>query len=350
MTTRNYISGIQQIGIGIPDVVAAKRWYRDVFGMTAQVFDDAGEAALMTKYTNGKVERRRAVLSLNMQGGGGMEIWQYTSKVPVKPTFEIHYGDLGLYAAKIKSPDVVAAHTALKGYNPGPLLETPSHSKTFYLSDPWGNLFQITQGFDWFKNAGLPTGGVYGAIIGVSDIASALKLYKNVFGIEEVVYDTTGSFEDIPGQSVSNEQYRRVLLRKHTTGEGAFGRMLGGVEIELVQALQRTPKRIFEGRCWGDSGFIHLCFDTLDMAGLKQKCADNGFPFSVDSGETFDMGDGAGRFTYCEDPDGTLIEMVETHRVPIIKKIGWYLNLKNRDRYKPLPNWMVGLLGLSKVK
>jgi hypothetical protein len=41
---------------------------------------------------------------------------------------------------------------------------------------------------------------------------------------------------------------------------------------------------------------------------------------------------------------------VETHRVPILKKIGWYLNLKNRKPEKPLPDWMVKSLSFSRVK
>ena len=51
---------------------------------------------------------------------------------------------------------------------------------------------------------------------------------------------------------------------------------------------------------------------------------------SVDIDNSFDMGEAAGRFSYIEDPYGTLIEFVETHKVPIIKKIGWYINLKKR--------------------
>ncbi|MBI3234748.1 MAG: VOC family protein, partial [Bacteroidetes bacterium] len=322
----NDISGIQQIGIGIPDVVAAKLWYRDVFGMGAQVFDDEAQAKLMTKYTNGIAESRRAVLSLNMAGGGGMEIWQYTSKIPVKPSFKIHYGDLGIYAAKIKTPNVEKAHKALQSANPSSLYKNPENDK----------------GHDWFdlKDTTI-TGGVYGAIIGVSDIDAALKLYKNVMGVDTIIYDKTGIFEDINDPEVAGQKYRRLLLRKKVAGEGAFGKMLGGIEMELVQALDRKPNKIFEGRCWGDAGYIHLCFDVLDMASLQNKCTQSGFPFTVDSGETFDMGDGGGRFTYCEDPDGTLIEMVETHRVPIFKKIGWYLNLNKRDKRKPLPDWMV---------
>ena len=43
------------------------------------------------------------------------------------------------------------------------------------------------------------------------------------------------------------------------------------------------------------------------------------------------MGEAAGHFTYIEDPDGALIEFVETHKVPVLKKLGWYIHLKDRD-------------------
>ena len=33
-------------------------------------------------------------------------------------------------------------------------------------------------------------------------------------------------------------------------------------------------------------------------------------------------------------PDGTLIEFVETHKVPVLKKLGWYLDLRKRDPKK----------------
>ena len=33
------------------------------------------------------------------------------------------------------------------------------------------------------------------------------------------------------------------------------------------------------------------------------------------------MGEAAGHFSYIQDPDGTLIEFVETHKVPILKKL-----------------------------
>jgi hypothetical protein len=58
--------------------------------------------------------------------------------------------------------------------------------------------------------------------------------------------------------------------------------------------------------------------------------------FTVDSNNTFEMDNASGRFCYLEDPD-ILIELVETHKVPILKKIGWFMDLRKRDQEKPLP-------------
>ena len=97
-------------------------------------------------------------------------------------------------------------------------------------------------------------------------------------------------------------------------------------------------------------GYIHLCFDINGMAALRKKCEDKGFPFTADSSDSFDMGEAAGHFSYIEDPDGTLIEFVETHKVPILKKLNLYLNLRKRNPKKPLPNWVVGSLAFNRVK
>ena len=94
----------------------------------------------------------------------------------------------------------------------------------------------------------------------------------------------------------------------------------------------------------------HLCFDVFDMCGLKLHAEQNGYSFTVDSIDSFGMDGASGRFCYLEDPDGTLIELVETHKVPIFKKLGLYLNLRKRNLEKPLPDWMIKLLSLSRVK
>ncbi|MEZ4889420.1 MAG: hypothetical protein R2779_02320 [Crocinitomicaceae bacterium] len=87
------------------------------------------------------------------------------------------------------------------------------------------------------------------------------------------------------------------MLTHKNARKGAFAPLLGPTEIELVQSLDRTDCRaIFENRFWGDWGFIHLCFDINGMEALRQDCEKAGFPFTVDSGDTFDMGEAGGRF------------------------------------------------------
>jgi hypothetical protein len=61
------------------------------------------------------------------------------------------------------------------------------------------------------------------------------------------------------------------------------------------------------------------------------------------------MGEAAGHFSYIEDPDGTLIEFVETHKVPVLKKIGWYIDLRKRKPL-PLPSWILKTLRFSRVR
>ena len=86
------------------------------------------------------------------------------------------------------------------------------------------------------------------------------------------------------------------------------------------------------------------------MKALGEELEAAGFPFTVDSSSSFDMGEASGQFTYVEDPDGTWIEFVETHKIPIVKKINWYLDTRTRPQNKPLPKWMLKMLRFSRVK
>lgn len=350
------ISGIQQIGIGVTDADQAWSWYRQQFGTDVPVFSERAEAGLMLPYTGGQPRSRYAIMALNMQGGGGFEIWQYTCREPQASDFEIRLGDFGIFACKLKTPD---ASKAYKQFQESSLrCLTPVHKiengpANFFLEDPYGNIFQLVEAEDWFQDRKQLTGGVYGAVIGVSDIERALPLYRDLLGYDEIVYDKTGTFRELSQMPGGQLPLRRVLLRHQQERKGAFAPLLGHTEIELVQLQSqngRMPRRIFENRLWGDLGFIHLCFDVQGMDKLKNRCAELGFPFTVDSENSFDMDEAAGRFSYIEDPDGTLIEFVEIHKMPIVKKLGWFLNFKQRPAEKALPRWMIKSMGLARVK
>ncbi len=347
----DYTTGIQQIGIGVKNLKESILFYKEIFGLDVLIFDDTSDAHLMTQYTGGNVYKRQAVLTMNLQGGGGVEVWQYNNREPKESPSQIKYGDFGIYAAKIKCKDVHIAHAFLSGKqntNISPIKADPQNLPHFWLKDPYGNSFNVVQAQECFQQSGKITGGVTGAVIGVSDMEKALSFYIQFLSVEDIIYDVTGIYDDNDLGIKIN--CRRVLLRKKITGNGAFNKLLGVVEIELLQRLDDTVVKIFKDRFWGDCGFIHLCFDVLNMDGLKKHGDSLGIKFTVDSHESFAMENAAGRFCYAEDPDGTLIELVETHKIPLLKKLGIYLNLKKRNQQKPLPDWMINLLSLSKVK
>lgn len=350
------ISGIQQMGIGVPNVPEIWKWYRKFFGVNVKLFEDAAEAPLMTRYTGDKVQSRTATLALSMDGGGGFEIWQYTSRGTEKAEFNVKIGDFGLFACRIKSKNIQKSFDYFKANGAqilGDLSTRPDGGKHFFVKDPNGNIFNIVEGLDWFSDTKHPSfcGAVAGTMIGVSDIDASLKLYAEVLGYSKIVYDKTDVFDCFSEIDGGKSKFRRVLLGHPEKRKGPFAELLGSTEIELVQCMDRTDCRnIFENRYWGDWGFIHLCFDIQGMDVLKQDCEKAGFPFTVDSGDTFDMGEAGGRFSYIEDPDGTWIEFVETHKVPIMKKWGWYINLKKRNPEKNLPKFMLKAMGLNKVR
>lgn len=356
--SRYIISGIQQIGIGVKNVDEAWKWYIANFGMDCQIFREEAEARLMLPYTGGKPRSRHAVLALNLQSGGGFEIWQYVGRDPVDKKDEITLSDLGIIACKIKVKNIHDTYENFTRRNihiAGRVMQSPDGKETFFIKDLYGNLFQMVEADDWFMNEKKLTGGSYGVITGVSDIEKSTVLYSEILGYDKVIYDKTGVFPDLAAIPGGEKKCRRVLLGRTKQFAGPFSKVFGNSIIELLCVTGGNQKRIFEGRYWGDPGFIHLCYDIIGMDNLREFCEKKGFPFTVDSmvsqeGDRFDMGEAAGHFSYIEDPDGTLIEFVETHKIPIIKKIGWYLDLTKRNPEKPLPNWLLKSLRFSKVK
>ncbi len=347
------ISGIQQIGVGVHNAIEAFEWYKKVFGTDIIVFKDAAKATLMQQYTGHIVHTRYAILALNLQGGGGFEFWQYTSRQALPPTDIINWGDLGILAIKIKCKNIFTTYQFFKKLKVD-IVSLPSLNAQkiyhFYMYDPYKNLYEIIEDIHWFSNTEHPTGGVCGIIVGVSCLQKATQFYENILGFDVVVYKGKGTFNEWQNLPSGKLSFDRIILKQSKQKEGAFSNLLGPIAVELVQAIDRNCVKIFKNRYWGDIGFIHACFDINGMQMHEQNCNNHKYPLTVNSNNSFDMGNAAGQFAYNEDPDGTLIEYVETHKLPILKKLGLYLNLKNRDPKKPLPNWMLKSLRFSRVK
>lgn len=349
------INGIQQLGVGVINLEEAWKWYRQHFAMDIRIFEEEAVAELMLPHTGGKPRPRRAVLALNMRGGGGFEIWQHTGKTPELPRFKTLAGDLGINIGKLKSDNIKKTYNKFKadGLNIlGEISLNPAGAEHFYMEDKFGNTWEVVSHPEVFRREKSVTGGVLGVVIGVSEMENSLHIYKDVLQYDRIVYDVNGSFDDLTPLPGGNGKFRRILLEHSRIRNGAFSPLFGSTCIELIQALDRKPRNIYEGRIWGDPGFIHLCFDINGMDAIREKVKQSGYPFTVDSSrnlETFDMGEAAGNFAYIQAPEGTLIEFVETHKIPILKKIGWTIDFRKRGSH-PLPEWLLKLFRFKRVK
>jgi len=353
---KEQINGIQQLGVGVENLQEAWKWYRKHFSMDIRMFEEEAVAELMLAHTDGQPRKRHAVLALNMQGGGGFEIWQHKGKKPEPCSFEIQVGDLGINIGKIKTADVQAAYQKFKSAGLNVLTSVqkdPVGNDHFYLKDIYNNLWEIKNQKSVFrKKEKSVSGGVLGAVIGVRNMEESLPVYRDMLQYDQVVYDKTETFEDLKSLPGGDKKFRRVLLKHSDEKIGAFSPFFGNSVIELVQAVDYSPRDIYDGRIWGDPGFIHLCFDINGMDAFREKAKAMGYPFTVDSAkamETFDMGEAAGSFAYIQAPEGTLIEFVETHKIPIMKKIGWYIDFRKRGHH-PLPNYILKMFRFMRVK
>ena len=219
------INGIQQVGIGVANAQEAFDWYRKIFGTDVIVFKDAATASLMKKYTGNEEHQRLAILAMNMQSGGGFEIWQYTSRTPKSPVGLLQLGDLGIFAVKIKCKDVQVTYQQYKS-NGVAILTVPTKSPAglehFFMQDPYGNVFEIVEDNYWFCNNEHLTGAVCGIIIGVSDINHSVSFYRNILGYDELISNATGAFEDFKNLSGGSHTFKRVLLGHSRKISGAF--------------------------------------------------------------------------------------------------------------------------------
>lgn len=348
------VNGIQHLGIGVPDHASSWKWYRKFFGLDVPFFNAEAPAPLMDIYTRNETIVKHAAMVVNLKGGGAMEIVQPTSVDAVNPDFEVQVGDYGISCGIMKTPDVKASIQFFRDNGVtvlGEITKRPDGKEVFYIQDPNNLIYQVIGSSDWFSNRNHVNGGVYGCMIGVSDIERARGLYSDLLGFSKVIYDETDVFEDFAHLPGGKHKCRRVLLTQPDKPLGQFAEVAGQAVIELIQVLDRDARKIYENRIWGDTGFVHLGFDVRGMKEIGKKLEQKGYGFTCDTSDVLTMGDSTRvHCTYIEDDDGTLIEMIEVYKIPLIEKWGIFLNVEKRDPKKSLPRFMLKAMKFSRVK
>lgn len=128
-------------------------------------------------------------------------------------------------------------------------------------------------------------------MLGVTDMDRSVKFYSTLMDYDKIEYDVTGVQADLEGVPGSQYPLRRVLLSRSKPIEGPLSEVMGTSHIELVQRIPEgfevpAPKKIYEGRYWGDPGFIHLCFDIRNMEAIRECAESLGHSFVCDAAAT----------------------------------------------------------------
>jgi catechol 2,3-dioxygenase-like lactoylglutathione lyase family enzyme len=347
------INGLQHIGVAVTNMDVSLKYYRTMFGLNIPFFDSVQPAPLMRYYCNGETITKRASMVMNLQGGCAVEVICPTSFSPTRAKHDVLMGDLGIFITQVRCTNIHVAHKHCQTNGAKALTEIhqdPAGRATFYIEDPDKNVWQYVQDSHVYVAGAHASGGVLGCSTGVRDMEKSIRLYRDILGYDEVVYDSAGSFSDwafLPG---GKGQFRRVLLTQSAQPGGGFAKVTGKSYIELVQCLDREPNYIFEDRIWADTGFAHIGFDVKGMKALGADLAAAGYPFTCDSNDALSMGNTKVHCTYIHDDDRTLIELIEVYKVPIIEKWGVFLNVEKRDPLKPLPDFMLKALRFSRIK
>ena len=312
--------GIQQIGIGVENLGEAVSWYRKHLGARVKAFEDHEVATHMAPYMSGKPAKKSAIMLLNPAGGGGFELWQYTDRKPKVPDQELHLGDPGINYIKLESNNLKQVKKQFS-------TEIISEGINWIvIRDPFGNAIMISEN----RECGAYLTGVKGVGIGVSDMEAAVAFYQEVLGFSQT--DTDAS----PMINCGDYKVHAVSLEHTRSSSGRLGTFFGQPNIDLIKSPDRPATKTYEKRNWGDPGLMHICFDVYNLPGWVNDGVQNNAPFTVLSNPDFQMGDAQGHWGYFEDPDGTLIEMVETHKIPIIAGLGWFIDLRKMSPDRPL--------------
>ncbi|WP_455922462.1 VOC family protein [Pseudomonas putida] len=140
------VSSIDHVGMNVPDIDAATRFFSDLMG--AKVISDMTPGTIPDQWKaqfrwHGTSELQRFVM-LQLQGGAKLELFQYRGAEinPVQP----HGDDAGASHIALKTADIDRSLALLKSRNVTILNEpitNPDGIRWFYFQTPWGSQIEL---------------------------------------------------------------------------------------------------------------------------------------------------------------------------------------------------------------
>jgi catechol 2,3-dioxygenase-like lactoylglutathione lyase family enzyme len=158
--------------------------------------------------------------------------------------------------------------------------------------------------------------GVIHAGVGVSNLENSIAFYKTVLGFDKLLYEYEGYIPEINMIEGRSLPMKLAILERSYPEELNEDFLPAGI-IKLFEAPGFNGRHIYHGRRWGDIGCMELSFDVSGLENVVSDIKSKGIKIYLPPVE-IDMGTGSkGVIAYIQDPDGTIIELVE------IKSVAW---------------------------
>ena len=339
------INGIQHIGIGVKDRDKSYDFYKNAMDFSVPLSKNTGNCTGMIPVIKHD-EQRNVVIALNPYGGGLIEIFQYITKEPVPPK-DYDFSSNGYLFFGLKVRNIRASMEIIKNHG-GIIINNSKNSSlkdsTTKESAPnefTPDDFTPMKSFGWKTAIFRDIDGIYGILleypesnigygkgkpriggveyvaVGVSNLENSIDFYTKIMGYTKIVYKADGNFPEWDVLFGKGRKMKRALLMRDRKPEGIFRHFLRGGMIELIEVEGNNGKHMFDGRKWGDIGLMELCFDVTDIDKTLKEVTDKGAEMIVPPYRQ-DMGMNTyATFAYIKDPDGSMLEFADVHRLPV---------------------------------
>ncbi len=320
------INGIQHVGIGVRNREKSFDFYKNALGFSVPISKHTGNCSGVIPIIE-KDEIRNVIIPLNPYGGALVEIFQYTSKVPVPIPVEVDFTYNGFlyYGLKVKNIEralyIIEGHGGEVITRPKPF--TPMKDmgwKTAVFRDIdgiYGILLEYPGNNIGYGYGRPKVGGIEYIAVGVSNLAQSIEFYAHILGYDVIVYTyegTSSEWDDLFGKG---KKTKRALLKRHQKPQGQFRHYLKGGMIELLEVEGNMGKHNYDGRKWGDIGLMEVCFDVTDINATLESVSKKGAeiivtPYKQDMGMYTNA-----TFAYIKDPDGSKLEFADISSLPV---------------------------------
>lgn len=320
------INYVQHIAIGVKDIEASYRFYRDILGFRGKFIDDHVFPIPETYLSSGSSQitrdhQMRILFAFHPQGGASVELAVFNDITPVSPENKVQIGDIGFIELGVRVRNLEGFVSRLKSDGNiavTPVLERKCNNHAIqnfaFIRDPDGTLIELVETRTGKGNEKPSALGIEHLGIGVRNLEASEDFYVNTLKIGKTLAEWEEKYPDLTGVAKRDFNTRNILIGTEKDKSGQL-RIINQSKLKLIQAMSHDGSDTKTNRRWGDIGIMELAMDTGDIAGAlaglkagKVEVSENPTYIKLGAGSH-------GYFAFVADPDGNLIELVEIRKL-----------------------------------